>query len=120
MVFLYFVGQLYQIAMLHSIIQYFQTLDQHPVQRLVLLVASMMLLWILEGAVPLITMSYKKNKWRHASINFTFTLVHLVIHTGFAVFIVLLSDACKRNGFGLVNWFHSNIWLTIVISFLVL
>lgn len=106
--------------MLHSIIRYFQTLDEHPVQRLVLLVASMMLLWVLEGAVPLLTMSYKKNKWRHASINFTFTLVHLLIHTGFAVFIVLLSDASKRNGFGLVNWFHANVWLTIVLSFLVL
>ena len=106
--------------MLQHILDYFQTLEKHPVQRMIILVAGMLLLWLLEGAIPLITMQYKKSKWRHASINFSFTVIHLIIHTGFAVIIVLISDACKRNGFGIVNWLHASVFWTIIISFIVL
>src|SRR6476469_9946347 len=106
--------------MWQKIIDHFQTLERHPVERMVLLVAGMLFLWLIEGAIPLISMQYKKNKWRHASINFTFTILHLVIHTGFAVLIVLISDYCKKSGVGIVNWLHSSVLLTIIISFLVL
>ena len=85
-----------------------------------LLVGGMLLLWLVEGAIPLISLQYKKNKWRHASINLTFTVIHLVIHTGFGVLIVLLSDACKQNNFGLVNWLNASVLGTIAIAFLVL
>lgn len=106
--------------MWEKIIEHFQTLEQRPVERMILLVGGMLLLWIIEGAIPLIALQYKKNKWRHASVNFTFTIIHLVIHTGFGVLIVLLSDACRSAGFGLVNWMNTSVFLTIVISFLVL
>jgi sterol desaturase/sphingolipid hydroxylase (fatty acid hydroxylase superfamily) len=106
--------------MWEKIIEHFQTLEQRPVERMILLVSGMLLLWIIEGAIPLFALQYKKNKWRHASINLTFTLIHLIIHTGFGVLIVLLSDACKSAGFGLVNWLTAPVFLTIIISFLVL
>ena len=106
--------------MWQKVLDHFQTLEQRPVERMVLLVGGMLLLWIIEGAIPLISLQYKKNKWRHASINFTFTIIHLVIHTGFGVLIVLLSDACKRADFGLVNWMNSSVIGTLAISFLVL
>jgi sterol desaturase/sphingolipid hydroxylase (fatty acid hydroxylase superfamily) len=103
-----------------DIIDHFQTLESRPVERLILLVSGMLLLWLVEGAIPLISMQYKKNKWRHASINFTFTIIHLVIHTGFAVVIVLLSDYCKKYGVGIVHWINASTLITIIISFLVL
>src|SRR5688572_12653388 len=103
-----------------DIIDHFQTLESRPVERLILLVSGMMLLWLIEGAIPLISMQYKKNKWRHASINFTFTVIHLVIHTGFAVVIILLSDYCKKYSVGIVHWINASTLLTIIISFLVL
>src|SRR4051812_20325151 len=106
--------------MLQHIIDYFQTLDKHPVERMIILVAGMLLLWLLEGAIPLIALQYKKSKWRHASINFSFTVIHLIIHTGFAVFIVLISDACKTNGFGLISWLHASVFWTIIISFIII
>jgi sterol desaturase/sphingolipid hydroxylase (fatty acid hydroxylase superfamily) len=106
--------------MWEKIIEHFQTLEQRPVERMILLVGGMLQLWIIEGAIPLIALQYKKNKWRHASVNFTFTVIHLIIHTGFGVLIVLLSDACKSAGFGLVNWLNASVFLTIIISFLVL
>jgi sterol desaturase/sphingolipid hydroxylase (fatty acid hydroxylase superfamily) len=106
--------------MWQHIIDHFETLDHRPIERLILLVAGMLLLWAVEGAIPFVALQYRKNKWRHASVNLSFTLIHLVIHTGFAVFIVLLSDACKKEGFGIVNWIHASVFWTIIISFLVL
>jgi len=103
-----------------DIIDHFETLESRPVERLLLLVAGMLLLWLIEGAIPLISMQYKKSKWRHASINFTFTLIHLIIHTGFAVVIILLSDYCKKYGVGIVQWTNASVFLTILISFLAL
>src|SRR6476620_4548063 len=103
--------------MWRQIIDHFQTLENRPVERLILLVAGMLLLWAAEGAIPLLALQYRKTKWRHASINLSFTLIHLIIHTGFAVFIVLLSDACRKNGFGIVSWINASVFWTIVISF---
>lgn len=106
--------------MWQSILDYFQELEKHPVQRMVFLVGGMMLLWLLEGAIPFLSLQYKKTKWRHASVNLTFTVVHLVIHTAFAFVIVLLSDMSKAKGLGLVHWLHASTLWTIIISFFVL
>ena len=106
--------------MLQTLLDYFQTLEQRPAERMAFLVGGMLVLWIIEGAIPFISLQYKKNKWRHASVNFTFTVLHLVIHTGFAFFIVLLSDSCRAHGLGLVYWLHASVGWTIVISFFVL
>ena len=106
--------------MWQNIIDHFETLESRPVERLILLVSGMLLLWLIEGAIPLLSLQYRKNKWRHASVNFSFTVLHLIIHTGLAVFIILLSDFCRLNGIGLVHWFNSSVLWTILISFLVL
>lgn len=103
-----------------NFLQYFQTLDHRPVERMAFLVGGMLLLWIIEGAVPLVVMRYKKNKVRHAVVNLSFTLIHLIIHTGLAILIVLLSDWCKVNQFGIVYWSGASVLGTIIISFLVL
>lgn len=106
--------------MWQNLIDYFQTLEHRPMERLVLLVAGMLVLWSIEGAIPLLTLQYRRNKLRHASVNLSFTLIHLAIHTGFAIVIVLLSDAARKQGFGIAQWLHANAFWTIVISFLVL
>jgi sterol desaturase/sphingolipid hydroxylase (fatty acid hydroxylase superfamily) len=106
--------------MWQNMIDYFQELEKHPVQRMVFLVGGMLLLWLLEGAIPFLSLQYKKTKWRHASVNLTFTVVHLVIHTAFAFVIVLLSDLSKAHGLGLVYWLHASTLWTIIISFFVL
>jgi sterol desaturase/sphingolipid hydroxylase (fatty acid hydroxylase superfamily) len=106
--------------MWEKFIDHFQTLEHRPVERMILLVSGMLLLWIIEGAIPLIALQYKKTKWRHASVNLTFTLIHLIIHTGFGILIVLLSDTCKAAHFGLVHWLNASVLSAIIISFLVL
>jgi len=103
-----------------DILQYFQTLEQRPLERMAILVGGLMLFWIIEGAIPLLPLRYKKNKLRHAGVNFVFTVIHLVIHTGLAILIVKLSDWCAVQGFGLVYWLNTGVVLTIVIGVLAL
>lgn len=106
--------------MFDNLIHYFQNLDQRPVERLVFMVGGMLFLWMLEGGIPLITLKYKKNKVRHAIINFSFTVIHLVIHTGFALIIILLSDWARNHNVGIVQWTGASVIATIIISILVL
>ena len=101
---------------------YFETLEHHPVQRMIFLVGGLLLFWVLEGAIPLLKLNYKKSKIHHASVNFVFTVIHLIIHTGLAILIVMLSDWCRNQSFGIVYWTHANtsILLTIIIGVLAL
>ena len=103
-----------------TIISYFSTLEQRPLERMAILVGGLLVFWIIEGAIPLLPMRYKKTKFNHAAVNFGFTLIHLIIHTILAILIVKLSFWCEETGFGLVYWFNANIWLTLTIGILAL
>jgi len=104
----------------NNIVAHFQTLEHRPLERMAILVGGLLFFWILEGAIPLLPLTYRKNKIRHAGVNFVFTVIHLIIHTILAIFIVLLSDWCLREQFGLVYWFHANILWSVVIGCLAL
>jgi sterol desaturase/sphingolipid hydroxylase (fatty acid hydroxylase superfamily) len=103
--------------MWENILDYFRNLEQRPLERMAFLVGGLLFFWILEGAIPLFQPAYKKGKGRHALVNFSFTLMHLVIQTGIALLIVLLSDWCQRADFGLVHWLNLGVLGTIVLSF---
>lgn len=102
------------------LINHFQTLEHRPFERMAILVGGLLFFWIIEGAIPLLPLHYKKTKVRHAAVNFGFTIIHLIIHTLLAIVIVLLADWCGRESFGLVYWLHANILLTIIIGVLAL
>jgi sterol desaturase/sphingolipid hydroxylase (fatty acid hydroxylase superfamily) len=106
--------------MWQSVLEYFQTLEQHPLQRMAILVGGLLFFWIIEGAIPLFPLKYKKTKLRHAGVNFVFTVIHLIIHTFIAILIIKLSDWCLHNQFGLVYWFNTGVILTIIIAVLAL
>jgi len=106
--------------MFNGIVEYFQSLERYPMQRMAFLVGGLLMFWIIEGAIPLLPLNYKKTKWRHAGVNFAFTLLHLIIHTILAIIIIKLSDWCLQRQFGLVYWAHAGVIFTIVISFLLL
>ena len=42
-----------------KIIEHFSTLEHRPLERTSLLVAGLLIFWIIEGAIPLLPMSYK-------------------------------------------------------------
>ncbi len=106
--------------MFEQVINHFSTLEQRPLERMAFLVGGLLFFWIIEGAIPLLPMQYKQHKVKHAAVNFGFTIIHLIIHTFLAIFIVLLSDWCKVQGIGLVYWFGVGTLGAIIISFLVL
>ena len=106
--------------MWHDIRNYFDTLENHPVQRMIFLVGGLLIFWILEGAIPLIQLRYKTNKYRHAGINLIFTAIHLIIHTALAILIVMLSDWCQKESFGIIYWTNANTVFTIIIGVLAL
>jgi sterol desaturase/sphingolipid hydroxylase (fatty acid hydroxylase superfamily) len=106
--------------MWNQILEYFQTLEQRPIERMAILVGGLLLFWIIEGAIPLFQLKYKKSKLRHAGVNFVFTVIHLIIHTFLASLIIKLSDWCTATQFGLVYWTNANVLLTIIIGVLAL
>jgi sterol desaturase/sphingolipid hydroxylase (fatty acid hydroxylase superfamily) len=106
--------------MWQSLLNYFSTLEERPIERLSFIVGGLVILWIIEGAIPLLPLRYKKNKFRHARVNLFFTLIHIIIHTGYGVLIVLISDWAVRQQFGLVYWLNVNVVMTIIISALML
>jgi sterol desaturase/sphingolipid hydroxylase (fatty acid hydroxylase superfamily) len=103
-----------------KIIEHFSTLEQRPFERMAFLAGGILFFWIIEGAIPLLPMHYRRNKLRHAGVNFVFTIIHLIIHTLLAIVIVLLADWCAANQFGMVYWFHANTILAVVIGVLAL
>jgi sterol desaturase/sphingolipid hydroxylase (fatty acid hydroxylase superfamily) len=103
-----------------GIVSYFSTLEQRPFERMAILVGGLLIFWIIEGAIPLLPLSYKKNKYHHAGVNFLFTIIHLVIHTLLAIVIIWLSDWCAAENFGLVYWFNAGILASILIGVLAL
>ncbi|MEQ1798506.1 MAG: sterol desaturase family protein [Lacibacter sp.] len=106
--------------MWNELLEHFQTLEQRPLERMAILVGGLLLFWIIEGAIPLFPLKYKKTKLRHAGVNFVFTVIHLIIHTFLAILIVKLSDWCLQNSFGIVYWTDANIVATIFIGVLAL
>lgn len=106
--------------MLQPVIEYFQTLDQHPFHRMAILTCGLMFFWMIEGVIPLQALAYKRTKLRHAFVNFAFTAIHLIIHTFLAILIIKLSDWCLRNNIGLVYWLKTNTVFTIIIALLTL
>lgn len=99
-----------------QILEHFQTLEQRPLERMAILVGGLLLFWIIEGAIPLFSLKYKKTKLRHAGVNFVFTVIHLIIHTFLAILIIGLSDWCAGAKFGLVYWTNANVLVTIFIG----
>lgn len=102
--------------MWNNVVEYFQTLEQRPLERMAILVGGMLFFWILEGAIPLLPLRYKRHKVRHAGVNFVFTVIHLVIHTFLAIVIIALSDWCRDQQFGLVYWFGAGVWAAALIG----
>ncbi len=103
-----------------SVIHYFSDLEQRPLERMAILVGGLLFFWILEGAIPVFSLQYRTTKLNHAAVNFAFTVIHLIIHSLLAIFIVWLSDWCQVHSFGIVHWTNANIAWSVLIGVLAL
>ncbi len=105
--------------MWHDIINHFRTLEQRPLERMAILVGGLLLFWVIEGAIPLLHLRFKKTRLRHAAVNFGLTVIHLIIHTFLAIIIIRISDWCVANQFGIINWTGAGIVATILLTILI-
>lgn len=103
-----------------SVINYFQDLEQRPLERMAILVGGLLFFWVLEGAIPVFSLRYRTTKLNHAAVNFAFTVIHLIIHSLLAIIIVGLSDWCQTHSFGIVHWTQAGIGWSVLIGVLAL
>jgi len=103
-----------------TLISYFSDLEKRPLERAGFFVAGMILLWLVENMIPLISMDYKKSKGKHAAVNISFTAIHFVIHTLLAGGIVFIAGWTSQHHFGLIHLTQSSPLLIIVITCLTL
>jgi len=93
-------------AYMQSLVAYFSTIPS--THRSLILVGGITFFWVLEGIIPLAIFHYKK--WRHAGINFFFTLTTIVINFVLAFLLVKTSDWTQANEFGLLAWLPKMSW----------
>jgi sterol desaturase/sphingolipid hydroxylase (fatty acid hydroxylase superfamily) len=103
---------------MQALINFFNSLESRPLLRLLFLATPIAIFWFVESGIPLFRLQYRRTKWRHALVNFTFTLSHLIIHAVLAVGLVLVADWCVAHQFGLVQWLHLPVWATVVVGVL--
>jgi sterol desaturase/sphingolipid hydroxylase (fatty acid hydroxylase superfamily) len=86
--------------------------------RTAILVGGLLLLWIIEGAIP--RLSFKSNRYRHAGTNLFFTLTTAVVNLSFAFLIVKASEWSSREHFGLLYITRLPVWLHCILALLML
>lgn len=69
--------------------------------RSIILVAGILFFWLIEGAWPLF--HFKYHKWKHAGVNFFFTLTTILVNFPLAFILVRSSAWAVDNNFGLLH-----------------
>ena len=101
---------------MEKIINYFQTIPSS--HRALIIAGGITFFWLLESGIPLFRFGY--NKWKHAGVNFFFTLTTIIVNFAFAILIVLTSDWCINHHFGLLQWMPMPLWLQMITGLLLL
>lgn len=86
--------------------------------RTALLVAGLVILWVLEGAIP--RLRFSGNRYRHAGINLFFTLTTAIVNLGFAFLVVKTADFTTEKQFGLLYLVPLPLWLHFIFALLML
>ena len=93
---------------MEQILSYFETIPS--LHRSILLVGGLSLFWILEGALPLFNLNYKK--WRHALPNLFFTGTTIIINFSLAFLLLKSADWVVEHQFGILHWLpEMPLWL---------
>lgn len=86
--------------------------------RTAILVAGLLILWVIEGAIP--RLKFSGNKYRHAGTNLFFTLTTAIVNLGFAFLIVKASEWTAAQKFGLLYLLQLPAWLHAILALLLL
>lgn len=97
-------------------IEFFEHIPSY--YRTAILVAGLVILWILEGAIP--RLRFSGNKYRHAGTNLFFTLTTAIVNLGFAILIVKAADFTTEKQFGLLYLIQLPLWLHAVLAIMMM
>lgn len=102
---------------MESLITYFENIPS--LHRSLILVGGITFFWVLEGIIPLFSVSYKK--WKHAIPNFFFTLTTIIVNFPLAFLLLKTSDWTVDNNFGIINWLpEMPFWLYVLLGVMLL
>ncbi|TDE18398.1 sterol desaturase family protein [Dyadobacter psychrotolerans] len=102
---------------MQTIIDYFGQIPSS--HRSAILAGGILFFWLLEGIWPLFRFSY--HKWKHAGINFFFTLTTILVNFPLAFILVKTSDWTIKEELGILQWLpHMPAWLYALTGLLLL
>lgn len=101
---------------MESFIAFFENIPSNF--RAAILIGGIFVFWILEGIVPLFAFQYKK--WRHAGINFFFTICTMIIGFGLAGVLYWSSVLVNEQQFGLLQLADLPLWAEVLAGVLLL
>ena len=101
---------------MEAFLSFFETMPSW--QKLAWVFICLSISWILEGAVPLISLNYKK--WRHAGVNLIFFSTSLIINLLFTVATAGVFIWCAQQEFGLLYWADLPLWVELLLAVMLL
>lgn len=102
---------------MQDFLNYFETIPSS--HRTLILVGGLAFFWILESAVPLSRLSYRK--WRHAVPNLFFTLTTIIVNFVLAFMLFKSAGWVMANEFGILNWLpQMPLWVYIILGVLLM
>ena len=101
---------------MESLIAFFEDIPSS--YRTMILAGGILAFWVLEGVVPLFTMSYRR--YRHAALNIVFTLTTMIVNFSLAFLIVKSADMATSLEFGVMHWIPQPMWLSVLLGVMVL
>lgn len=102
---------------METLLNYFENIPSH--HRVIIIVSGLTFFWIIEGAIPLHKLNYKK--WRHAIPNLFFNLTLMIVNLPLAFMLLKTADWVVINNFGIMNWLPDMpLWLYVVLSLILM
>lgn len=97
---------------MQTLVDYFTNIPSS--HRSLILVGGITIFWLIESAVPLFANTY--GKWKHAGINFFFTLTTIVVNFILAFILVATADWVVAADVGLLQWLNTPVLITLLIG----
>lgn len=102
--------------MLDTIVEYFANISS--LHRTIILVGGIAFFSLIESAIPLMSLNYKR--WKHAGINIFFTFTTILVNFFLAFILVMSSDYVVANNFGIVQWLNLSTISMLIVGLLLL
>ncbi len=102
--------------MIESIIEYFANISS--AHRTIILVGGLTIFSLIESAVPLFSLNYRR--WKHGGINVFFTITTILVNFFMAFILVKTSDWVVAQEIGILQWIDTPLWLFLIIGLLLM